>query len=342
MHIHRFISISVFTGKGKTPLRRSNNSGVPGEAAADQPVVQVLESSCEKSCQVTSEQIKADMKAAAENAKRSNCKGVTPDAVQNSARAGATTAVWGPGSAGGPTRTRAKPVTGPVGRAGPGGAPARQVGGCGSMVAGMAQRQNTSGGIDNPEGPPRAQRGTLEAGVGQNSGGVCLDSTTVTGNQDSRRIALLAGQEDRRAAPSRSAVNQHGPGACQDFVPRRPLTRSRTRLSSVPLAPETGKVGVPNAGTVSHPAVQQLDFSFMLDSICSLQSLNFSICTTFLYAEFIYLVFRRFFQTSVSVNSEKEKNGRQVNEHLRPSHRGRPHTGTSSLLSRLLIFISFM
>eukprot|EP00066_Takifugu_rubripes_P019413 XP_011608679.1 PREDICTED: F-box only protein 38 [Takifugu rubripes] len=227
-------------GKGKTPLRRSNNSGVPGEAAADQPLVQVLESSCEKSCQVTSEQIKADMKAAAENAKRSNCKGVTPDAVQNSARAGATTgAVWGPGSAGGPTRTRAKPVTGPVGRAGPGGAPARQVGGCGSMVAGMAQRQNTSGGIDNPEGPPRAQRGTLEAGVGQNSGGVCLDSTTVTGNQDSRRIALLAGQEDRRAAPSRSAVNQHGPGACQDFVPRRPLTRSRTRLSSVPLAPET-------------------------------------------------------------------------------------------------------
>uniref|UniRef100_A0A674NI08 F-box protein 38 n=1 Tax=Takifugu rubripes TaxID=31033 RepID=A0A674NI08_TAKRU len=221
--LHQFISISVFTGKGKTPLRRSNNSGVPGEAAADQPLVQVLESSCEKSCQVTSEQIKADMKAAAENAKRSNCKGVTPDAVQNSARAGATTgAVWGPGSAAGPTRTRAKPV-----------------GGCGSMVAGMAQRQNTSGGIDNPEGPPRAQRGTLEAGVGQNSGGVCLDSTTVTGNQDSRRIALLAGQEDRRAAPSRSAVNQHGPGACQDFVPRRPLTRSRTRLSSVPLAPET-------------------------------------------------------------------------------------------------------
>uniref|UniRef100_H2RKX7 F-box protein 38 n=2 Tax=Takifugu rubripes TaxID=31033 RepID=H2RKX7_TAKRU len=238
--LHQFISISVFTGKGKTPLRRSNNSGVPGEAAADQPLVQVLESSCEKSCQVTSEQIKADMKAAAENAKRSNCKGVTPDAVQNSARAGATTgAVWGPGSAAGPTRTRAKPVTGPVGRAGAGGAPARQVGGCGSMVAGMAQRQNTSGGIDNPEGPPRAQRGTLEAGVGQNSGGVCLDSTTVTGNQDSRRIALLAGQEDRRAAPSRSAVNQHGPGACQDFVPRRPLTRSRTRLSSVPLAPET-------------------------------------------------------------------------------------------------------
>lgn len=256
----------MFTGKGKTPLRRSNNSGVSGEAAADQPVVQVLESSCEKSCQVTSEQIKADMKAAAENAKRSTSKGVTPDAVQNSARAGATTgAVWGTGSAGGPTRTRAKPVPGPVGRAGPGGAPARQVGGCGSMVAGIAHRQNTSGGIDNPEGPPRAQRGTLEDGVGQNSGSVCLDSTTVTGNQDSSRIALLAGQEDRRAATSRSAVNPHSP--CQDFVPRRPLTRSRTRLSSVPLAPETGKVGVPNAVTISPPAVQQLDFSFMLLNI---------------------------------------------------------------------------
>lgn len=286
----------MFTGKGKTPLRRSNNSGVSGEAAAaDQPVVQVLESSCEKSCQVTSEQIKADMKAAAENAKRSNSKGVTPDAVQNSARAGATTgAVWGTGCAGGPTRTRAKPVTGPVGRAGPGGAPARQVGGCGSMVAGMADRQNTSGGIDNPEGPPRAQRGTLEAGVGQNSGSACLDSTSVTGNQDSRRIALLAGQEDRQPATSRSAVNQHSPGACQDFVPRRPLTRSRTRLSSVPLAPETGKVGVPNAGTISRPAVQQLDFSFMLlnifvglyllPPITQLQHLHdFSLCLVYIF-----------------------------------------------------------
>lgn len=257
----------MFTGKGKTPLRRSITSAVSGEAAADLPVVHVLESSCEKSCQVTSEQIKADMKAAAENAKRSNSKGIAPDAVQNSARTGASTgAVWGTGNAGGPTRTRAKPATGPLGRAGPGGSPTRQMGGCGSMVAGTAHRQNIPGGIDGPEGLPRAQRGALETGVRQSSGatGASLDSTNVTGNQDSRRIALLAGQEDRQAAASRAAVNQHNHNSRHDFVPRRPLTRSRTRLSSVPLAPETGKVVDTVADIVSHTAVQQLAFSLML------------------------------------------------------------------------------
>lgn len=241
----------VFTGKGKTPLRRSNHTALSADAAADQPVVLVLESSCDKSCQVTSEQIKADMKAAAENTKRSNSKCVTPDAVQNSARTGTNSgAVWGTGSAGGPTRTRAKPVTGPVGRAGPGVATAKQAAGaCGSMVAGTTDRQNC-GGIDNTEGPSRAQRGTLETGVRQSSastGGASPNSTTATGNHDSRRIALLADQEDRQPAPSRSAGNLHNHGTHQDFVPRRPLTRSRTRLSSVPLAPETGKGEVANA-----------------------------------------------------------------------------------------------
>lgn len=245
------------------------------DAAADQPVVPVLESSCEKSCQVTSEQIKADMKTAAENTKRSNSKCVTANAVQNSARPGTNSgAVWETGSAGGPARTRAKPVTGPVGRAGPGGATTKQTaGGCGSMVAGTTDRQNC-GGIDNTEGPSRSQRGTLETGVRQSSaspGGASPNSTTATGNHDSRRIAVLAEQEDRQPAASRSAGNQHNHGTHQDFVPRRPLTRSRTRLSSVPLAPETGKGEVAHADKVSRgiqPITgQQLAFGFMLVNI---------------------------------------------------------------------------
>lgn len=240
----------MFTGKGKTPLRRSTHSASSVDAAADQPVVPVLESSCDKSCQVTSEQIKADMKAAAENTKRSNSKCVASDTVQNSARTGTNSgAVWGTGSAGGATRTRAKPVTVPVGRAGPGGATTKQaVGGCGSMVAGTTDTHNC-GGIDNAEGATRAQRGTLETGGRQSSasaGGASPNSTAAAGNRDSRRIALLAEQQDRQPAASRSAGNQHNHSTHQDFVPRRPLTRSRTRLSSVPLAPETGKHDVAN------------------------------------------------------------------------------------------------
>lgn len=242
----------MLTGKGKTPLRRSNHSALSADAAADQPVVPVLESSCEKSCQVTSEQIKADMKTAAENNKRSNSKCVIPSAVQSSARPGTNSgAVWENGSAGGPARTRAKPAAGPGGRAGPGGATAKQAaGGGGSMVAGTTDRQNC-GGIDNSEGPSRSQRGSLETGGRQSSGGASPNSTTATGNHDSRRIAMLAEQEDRHPAASRSAGNQHNHGTHQDFVPRRPLTRSRTRLSSVPLAPETGKGEVANADKVS-------------------------------------------------------------------------------------------
>lgn len=256
----------VFPGKGKTPLRRSNNSAVSGDAATDQPVVQMLESSCEKSCQVTSEQIKADMKAAAENTKRSSSKGAAPDAAQSSARTGASSAaVWATGNTGGPTRTRAKPAAGAVGRAGPGAATTRQAGGCGSTVAGPTHRVNTSGGADDPEGPSRAQRGPLEAGVRQSSaptGGADLESTPATGNQESRRIALLAAQADRQPPAALSTGNQHNHSSHQDFVPRRPLTRSRTRLSSVPLAPETGKVEgtdtPPVTPVVQPPAVQQL------------------------------------------------------------------------------------
>lgn len=213
------------------------------DAAVDQSVVSVLESSCDKSCQVTSEQIKADMKAAAENTKKSNSKCIAPDAVQNTARTGTNSGpVWGTGSTGGPTRTRTKPVTGSVGRTGPGGGTTKQaVRGCGSMVAGTTDRQK-GGGIDNPQEPSEAPRGTLETGIrlsSASSGRTSPNSTTSTENHDSRKIALLGKQEDKQPA-TRSA------GTHQDFIPRRPLTRSRTRLSSVPLVSETGKDEVEN------------------------------------------------------------------------------------------------
>uniref|UniRef100_A0A3Q2GRL6 F-box protein 38 n=1 Tax=Cyprinodon variegatus TaxID=28743 RepID=A0A3Q2GRL6_CYPVA len=56
-------------GKGKTPLRRSK-----GAAVCDQGKALVSQGTCEKSCQVTSEQIKADVKAATETCRRSAAK----------------------------------------------------------------------------------------------------------------------------------------------------------------------------------------------------------------------------------------------------------------------------
>uniref|UniRef100_A0A8C4HT57 F-box domain-containing protein n=1 Tax=Dicentrarchus labrax TaxID=13489 RepID=A0A8C4HT57_DICLA len=128
------INVCVFPGKGKTPLRRSNNVAVSVAASVDQTKAQVLESSCEKSCQVTSEQIKADMKAAVENSKRTSNKGVTTEAGETSTRPGAEGGpVRSTGSAGAAARTGVRPVTGSVSRVGPGVATSRQVDGCGRV-----------------------------------------------------------------------------------------------------------------------------------------------------------------------------------------------------------------
>ncbi|XP_053321437.1 F-box only protein 38 isoform X2 [Spea bombifrons] len=59
------------SGKGKAPLRKKCSSGA--KATAEQ-IVLSEETSCEKGCQVTSEQIKADMKAASDQPERSKGK----------------------------------------------------------------------------------------------------------------------------------------------------------------------------------------------------------------------------------------------------------------------------
>ncbi|XP_063133404.1 F-box only protein 38 isoform X5 [Rattus norvegicus] len=66
---------AAVSGKGKTPLRkRYNNSHQMGQAKQ----FPLEESSCEKGCQVTSEQIKADMKAARDISEKKKTKDVYP------------------------------------------------------------------------------------------------------------------------------------------------------------------------------------------------------------------------------------------------------------------------
>ncbi|KAM9356867.1 F-box only protein 38 [Symphorus nematophorus] len=239
---------SCTEGKGKTPLRRSNNVAVSVASSVDQKA-QVSESSCEKSCQVTSEQIKADMKAAAENSKRSSSKGITTEAGETSARPGADSGtVRGAGSAGSSAssgavaRTGGKPVSGSVGRAGPGGATSRQACGCGRVVAGTSHRATTTTDratgtgrtSDGTDGPSGAQTG--EVGLRQSSGPAGVHSLDHTNAP--RRAALQAGPGERQRVPAGSGPQQ-GQATDKEFVPRRPLTRSCTRMSSVSLVPET-------------------------------------------------------------------------------------------------------
>ncbi|KAM7417024.1 hypothetical protein PAMA_016914 [Pampus argenteus] len=102
---------SCTEGKGKTPLRRSNNVAVSVAFPADQTKAEMSESSCEKSCQVTSEQIKADMKAAVEKSRRTSSKGIITEAGETTARPGPDSGmVRGHGITGAAARTAVRPV----------------------------------------------------------------------------------------------------------------------------------------------------------------------------------------------------------------------------------------
>uniref|UniRef100_A0A8C8M3V0 F-box domain-containing protein n=1 Tax=Oncorhynchus tshawytscha TaxID=74940 RepID=A0A8C8M3V0_ONCTS len=160
---HYYLTVSVLclcvADKGKTPLRRR---GPP-----------LQEPSCEKGCQVTSEQIKADMKAATE----------VPDKDKNSKDGPNHPAS---GGSGGGDRTPER----------------RQDLGEGAGAEGLEARDPAEESL--ARGVPEGHRG--ERMLGQSS---------------------------------REASVEPQPRGLRDGFPRRPVTRARSRLSSVPLVSES-------------------------------------------------------------------------------------------------------
>ncbi|XP_052011170.1 F-box only protein 38 isoform X5 [Apodemus sylvaticus] len=75
---------AAVSGKGKTPLRKRSNNSHQMDQAKPFPLE---ESSCEKGCQVTSEQIKADMKAARDVSEKKKSKDVYPSCSSSAASA---------------------------------------------------------------------------------------------------------------------------------------------------------------------------------------------------------------------------------------------------------------
>ncbi|XP_052011171.1 F-box only protein 38 isoform X6 [Apodemus sylvaticus] len=75
---------TAVSGKGKTPLRKRSNNSHQMDQAKPFPLE---ESSCEKGCQVTSEQIKADMKAARDVSEKKKSKDVYPSCSSSAASA---------------------------------------------------------------------------------------------------------------------------------------------------------------------------------------------------------------------------------------------------------------
>ncbi|KAL3045369.1 hypothetical protein OYC64_013606 [Pagothenia borchgrevinki] len=218
---------SCAEGKGKTPLRRSNNVAGSAADSPDLTKAQLSESSCEKSCQVTSEQIKADMKAAADTSRRTSAKG-----TEAAARLGGDTGTGrGPGG---------RPLTGSAAWAGPGAASSRQVGGCGRVVMGTSHRATTT--TERATGTGRPSEGPEgPSGAGTEKSSACVDNGAprcAAVNHAYRRASLLPAQGER-PAPADGSESQHGQPGDKDFVPRRPLTRSCTRMTPVSLISET-------------------------------------------------------------------------------------------------------
>ncbi|XP_047441741.1 F-box only protein 38 [Mugil cephalus] len=238
-------------GKGKTPLRRCNTLGVSVEAS-EQPKAKVSESSCEKSCQVTSEQIKADMKAATENSRRTSGKGIAVESVENPARPEADSVTeQGPGRAGaGVSRTGGSLVSGSVGRVGPVAAPPSGHGrvvvvGAASATADRAAASGrTNGGTEGPSDAQARDSFTREGGgrqsfdpAGGQDGAAAASAAAASVNHPLRRPAPPPRHGEGQPARVGSGSDAQGQ-SCGDLV-RRPMTRSCSRTSSVSLLPET-------------------------------------------------------------------------------------------------------
>lgn len=207
------------TGKGKTPVRRSNNPPAAPPASADQNVaIAASERSCEKSCQVTSEQIKADMKAAAE---KKRCCSKEP-----TSRAGAGTGKSAAGPEVNVHADAARAASTP---------PTSSVEGVEHLCAGASRqppssrRQSTGTNFSHMEDSCKARtRGTRDS---QRTTAADMDG------QDCGRAAQLGANE-------KASCDPHSHQRANHFVPRRPLTRSCTRLSAVSLLPETGETEI--------------------------------------------------------------------------------------------------
>lgn len=201
---------------------------MPASASASRNEAQspASEGRCEKSCQVTSEQIKADMKAASENSRRTSSKGVNTDSGGTSTRPGQDSARHSTGVNGAAER----PVTEGVGKIEPGAAP-----GC-QRVDRASGRAN--GSTENHSGTHTVDR---EGGLRQTSGtarGAHLESR---GSDENTTSGQPAGQRHRQTpVAQRSSCKRTLASDENSSLPRRPLTRSCTRMSSVTLMPETG------------------------------------------------------------------------------------------------------
>lgn len=231
------------SGKGKTPLRKRCSSSHGGQAKQ----FPSEESSCEKGCQVTSEQIKADMKAASDMPERSKSK----DSYGSCSSAPGSTATPSSCSAASPSPDCAQPAQShSAGTSPAAGEESRQCGCSPCKREGSGERE--------PEESSVCSRCSSKAAQHRTSGGCDGECPSTSGAcRDGPDFALrtlpdcgAAGEpgDDRTSGSACGAGSQEQSTQlpsweldCKEEYPRRPLTRARSRLSHVPLVSEPGR-----------------------------------------------------------------------------------------------------
>ncbi|KAF4803338.1 F-box protein 38 [Turdus rufiventris] len=223
------------SGKGKTPLRKRCSSSHGGQAKQ----FPLEESSCEKGCQVTSEQIKADMKAASDMPERSKSK----DSYGSCSSAPASTAASSSCSAASPSPDCAQAAQSHSAGTSPAAAEEPRQCGCSPCSRdGCSERE--------PEESSVCSRCSSGARQRRTSGGCGGDSPSTSGDFALRTLPGCSGAAgepgDHRTSGSACGAGSQEqstqpPGwelHCKEEYPRRPLTRARSRLSHVPLVSE--------------------------------------------------------------------------------------------------------
>lgn len=232
------------SGKGKAPLRKRCN-------ASRVKLFLSEESSCEKGCQVTSEQIKADMKAATDGTtERNKSKDCYPSCGGSSGPSGSlsTSASQSPDG----VRTIDGSGDAPS-------AAAEDSGECACKSEGASERDSEENSLCSRcscSPPPSQQRrtnGTSDGECPSTSGAHGMNGANVGGAEFSLRTlpscsSLRETSSDRTndriagtANEEQSTSSQQGRhGVEYDDYPRRPLTRARSRLSHVPLVSQSG------------------------------------------------------------------------------------------------------
>ncbi|KAM7162824.1 F-box only protein 38 isoform 1-T5 [Macrochelys suwanniensis] len=243
---------SAVSGKGKTPLRKRCSANQVGQVKQ----FHAEESSCEKGCQVTSEQIKADMKAASDMPERNKIKDSYPGCANAAGSTGTSNSCSAASSSPDCARTANSHSAGTSPTIAD---ESRQCVCSPCKSEGSNERESEESAICSrcscyrQQEPQRRISGCSDGECPSTSGACTRNGPNSTGSDFSLRTLPNCGSPGEAntertngsvcgtAGEEESTGSQPGNYEMEynEDYPRRPLTRARSKLSHVPLLSES-------------------------------------------------------------------------------------------------------